>query len=268
MSQSAVSDALSRLRQIFDDQLLVPTKKGFVLSNRAKELMPLLDKGLERIEVMLDATPLDPANAKGRFHIAASDYVTLIIGPPLMRVIREAAPGLHIQFHDPDEEAMDALSAGHLDVILLPQEELANAPSDVSKEFVFQDDLALIARNNADSDFDIADRDMLDLFENRFPFQPVVRQYGDKDHREIAIVPTFMLLPFVVSKTDVVAQTPRRLAELLSPAADGLRIAPQSSHMPKMRICLAWQRSRNNDPLHKWLRDQIIDIGCKLNQGR
>ncbi|TIV05808.1 MAG: LysR family transcriptional regulator, partial [Mesorhizobium sp.] len=55
MSQPAVSRALSRLRKLFADALLVEGRTGYMLTARAEEIRPALRRTLADIATMLGA---------------------------------------------------------------------------------------------------------------------------------------------------------------------------------------------------------------------
>ncbi len=272
MSQSAVSDALSRLRNVFDDELLVPSGRGFDLSEKAKRIEPLLSESLQHIEIMLNARTFDPEQSEGRIHIAASDYVTLVIGTDLVRRVREAAPNVCIQFHDADDQSIDALFAGHLDFVLLPESELSDIPKTADQMFVFEEQLVLVASRDKPVS-EIPDTgEWGESGESNhtaeLPLElssPVIHQRFDNDIRNNIVLPGFMLLPFVAAQIDSVSVVHRRLAEKLEAAAGSKMITPLSP-LPTVRVCALWQRARADDPLHCWLQELIAEISENLSK--
>ncbi|MDB5582957.1 MAG: LysR family transcriptional regulator [Bradyrhizobium sp.] len=270
MSQSAVSDALARLRQAFDDELLVVSGRGFVLSEKAEALEPLLSGALEGMEVMLNATAFDPGKAQGRVHIATSDYVALTLGTRLVRAIRDVAPNVCVQFHDADEESITALSVGHLDFMLVPEEALGQLPNDIEKAFIFDDQLVVTTSADAENpafatnhDWSGPDALVGAALSSATTSRPAIRQHLGEGERETIALPAFMLLPFFAGRTNIVTLVQRRLAERLAPAAGTKMIAPPFP-VPAVRVAAAWKRSRNGDPFHRWLSGLIFDIGAAM----
>jgi LysR family transcriptional regulator, nod-box dependent transcriptional activator len=270
MSQSAVSDALGRLRSFFDDELLIPSVRGFVPSEKARALEPMLLEALERIEMMFHAAGFKPENAQGRIHIATSDDVALALGTHLVRELRALAPKLSVQFHDADKDSVGALAAGHLDFLLVPEATLEETPSHIEKVFIFEDQLVLTT-NAAHSRAHDEGRDWSGpeglvgtATATEFPSRPVIRQDVGDGERETIVLPAFMLLPFVAARTDIMTLVQRRLAERLAPAAGGGMIVPEFP-LPTVRVMAAWRHSRSKDPLHRWLLALMVDIGAKLN---
>lgn len=75
LSQSAVSNALNRLRHSLDDPLFIRRGNQLIPTDFAAKIADQLREELNRIESLL--TPedsFDPVTAKGRFLISASDF--------------------------------------------------------------------------------------------------------------------------------------------------------------------------------------------------
>ncbi len=74
LSQSGMSTALARLRNFFDDQLLVPLGRKMVLTPLAQTLVDPVREIVLRTHTLIDTTPgFNPAIATRRFTIMCSD---------------------------------------------------------------------------------------------------------------------------------------------------------------------------------------------------
>src|SRR5690606_40271795 len=63
--QSSMSLALSKLRVMFHDPLLIKTPKGMVPTERARQLMPQVEDILRSLDILLhEQQPFDPASAQ------------------------------------------------------------------------------------------------------------------------------------------------------------------------------------------------------------
>jgi len=96
LTQSAVSHALRRLRELVGDELFMRTGKGMVPTGRATAMAPALRDSLRRIENALGVEPFSPDNSRRRFVVAANDHVTAVIIAPLSRELQKAAPGVDL----------------------------------------------------------------------------------------------------------------------------------------------------------------------------
>jgi DNA-binding transcriptional LysR family regulator len=137
--------------------------------------------------------------------------------------------------------------------------------------FLFEDELTLIASTVAGSRDNEAATTVWAEPETLLPpsmdgngmVGAVVRQLSGKEDTETIVLPGFMLLPFFVENTTTTAVAQRRLAERLMPAAKIRTITP-SFPFTKIRMLAAWSRSRTTDPLHRWLRELLVEIGAEI----
>jgi DNA-binding transcriptional LysR family regulator len=120
IGQSAMSHSLNRLRQTFDDPILVRTTGGMKPTARAQELIEPIRKALLEIEVTVTTKQaFEPKTAQQRFVIAASDYNELILLPSLIKRVRELAPRVDIHVRQPSEYLPEEdLENGNINVVL------------------------------------------------------------------------------------------------------------------------------------------------------
>src|SRR5271170_7132063 len=84
LSQPAMSLALKRLRELFGDPLLVRTSNGMVPTSRARELIGPVRELLRQSEDLLRPRgQFVPAEASGPVVLISTDYVSLLLMPPL-----------------------------------------------------------------------------------------------------------------------------------------------------------------------------------------
>jgi DNA-binding transcriptional LysR family regulator len=97
LTQSAVSHALARLREVLGDPLFMRIPSGLQPTERAHQLAPRLRVALAEIRSAV-ATPIfDPAKTHQRFVIAAGSYFCMLIVPSLIALARKSAPGITLQ---------------------------------------------------------------------------------------------------------------------------------------------------------------------------
>ena len=96
LTQSAVSHALARLRELVGDDLFLRTGKGMVPTGRALAMAPALRDSLRRIEATLGVESFFPERSTRRFVMAANDHVTAVIVAPLARALQQTAPGVDL----------------------------------------------------------------------------------------------------------------------------------------------------------------------------
>jgi DNA-binding transcriptional LysR family regulator len=87
MSPSAVSHALRRLRETFDDDLIRRTPQGMMPTLREVDLAKSLRAALQEIErAVSQQLYSDPRTAERTFKMYISDYLTLCFLPRFWRV--------------------------------------------------------------------------------------------------------------------------------------------------------------------------------------
>ncbi|HVN02682.1 MAG TPA: LysR family transcriptional regulator [Caulobacteraceae bacterium] len=145
LSQSAVSHALGRLRDIFGDPLFLRKPHGLSPTQRALELAPRVDALIDMMGAALQPEPgFDPTRSGRWFRLAATEYAHEAIGGALVRRMREAAPGAGFAFqYLRGHRALDALRLGQLDLVLGRFEDL---PGGFVGAPLFEDRYCVVAR--------------------------------------------------------------------------------------------------------------------------
>src|SRR5690606_8243982 len=123
MSQPAMSGMLARLRQAFDDELLVRVGRNLELTEFAEGIAGRVHQCVRELEELGDSKPsFSPISETRSFCIAASDYAVLLLFDPLMRRLAEGAPGISLHFVRLDVEAGERIASGEIDFGILPAE--------------------------------------------------------------------------------------------------------------------------------------------------
>lgn len=145
LSQSAVSHALTRLRDLFDDPLFIRRPHGLEPTRRALELAPRIDALIDLAGETLEREgKFDPARSERRFTLAAPEFVTALIGADLVKAFHKSAPkaSFYVQFltrHSP----LDALRRGEIDVAIGRYPTVAPG---LATELLFEDRYCVVAR--------------------------------------------------------------------------------------------------------------------------
>lgn len=142
-SQPAVRHSLAQLRRHFDDPLLLRRDARLALTARAQALVQPLQAALSSLNALLAAPQFDPAVVRGRFGLALSDYAARILLPPLVRHLRQHAPGLDLAISQASREALQAqLLDGELDLALGI---FAPAPGEILVQTLFEESFVCLA---------------------------------------------------------------------------------------------------------------------------
>ncbi|UUX95122.1 LysR family transcriptional regulator [Aquabacterium sp. J223] len=122
MSQSAMSNALARLREYFDDPLLVQVGRRMELTPRAEVLREAVRDVLMRVDTSITAQPaFDAARSEREFRISASDYTLLTLMPRVIALAHRQAPRVRFSLVPQVTHATRALELGEVDLLVIPQ---------------------------------------------------------------------------------------------------------------------------------------------------
>ncbi|WP_229503880.1 LysR family transcriptional regulator [Massilia putida] len=148
LSQSAVSGQLARLRQLFDDPLLLPADngRGMTPTTRGLDLAEPVRAALDQLAGIVRGQPaFDPATAQRTFQIAASDLSTVVLGLPLAgRLAQCAGPGVRLAFRMADGARIAAqLQDGEVD-LLIGSERMV--PENMRARLLFDEHFVMVQR--------------------------------------------------------------------------------------------------------------------------
>lgn len=260
LTQSAMSHKLRRLREVFDDDLLVGGRHGMVPTERAEALAGPIRRGLLELHAAIRSTePFDPATTQRRFTIISSDYADFVILTRVLAYLEHHAPGVSIRMLPPDDSARARLEDGTADLVM----GLAIEGSGLKQRAVFDESFVVIAREGHPL---LADGDSLTM--ERYLRHGHVLVSGDDEpgivervlaerglERHIMLrTPYFAGVPFIVARSDLLATVPWALAQEASTFAP-LRLLAPPLPLPSFRITMTWHERSHRDPAHGWLRD-------------
>ena len=118
ITQSAMSKALGRLRQLFDDPLFTRSGGGLVPTPRAEELRLPLQQVLGDLQKVVELTPFEAAEFVGEFTLVVPDYLGSLLIPPLMARLQQAAPGIRLKAVSDVARPLEQLAGGQVDLIV------------------------------------------------------------------------------------------------------------------------------------------------------
>jgi len=266
LTQPAISHALGRLRQLFDDPLFVREGRNMVPTPLARSLVQPIRRTLRSLEVTLnEVQQFDPATTQRHFRIAVRDVLEAVVLPELTARITGLAPSIDISAVRVDRRTLESeLAAGSIDAaldILLPLSE------EVRHQQVSTDRHVVVLRKQHPAlkqEFDLAAylrqhhvavssrRSGPTLEEVELSRQGLKRRVRLRCQHYFAACR-------VVSQTDLVLTMPERYAELANKQF-GNRVLPFPLEMPSLDAHLYWHGSVDREPANAWLREQITAV--------
>jgi DNA-binding transcriptional LysR family regulator len=261
-SQPAVSVHLAKLREIFDDPLLLPGPRGMRPTARAEELREPLRQALKALESAVSpASPFDPAEARQTWRVAATDYGESAILLPALVGLRIAAPGTRLAVVEmvPSRIARQA-EQGEIDLAFHTSE---GSPPGLRRRTLFAERYVLAARaghprlKRRPTLAQFCKLDQVIVSPDGGGFRGITDEALAErglERRVVLSVPHFLFLRSVLASTDLVAMLPERLVR----DNGNLRVVDAPIEVPGYEMAMLWHERSHRDPAHQWLREQIV----------
>jgi DNA-binding transcriptional LysR family regulator len=269
VTQPAMSSTLAQLRELFDDPLFRRTSHGLEPTPRALALREPIHEGLRLLASALTEPSFDPRTAQRTFVIAASDYVEFVLLPPLLRHLQRHAPNVRIAVTPWGLHEVPAfLAHGEADLMIGYYDTLP--PHHAGSMLFSEEYTCIVRRNHPRVKKKLTLSTYLELghvLVSEKPGSPgsvdrALAKRG-KARTVAARVSHFLMVPMLISRTDLVAAISRRVAE---PFAEPLKLSlfPPPIALPRAHVHQAWHTQMETDPAHRWLRDTVAEVASAL----
>lgn len=261
LSPSAMSRALARLRSETGDQLLVRAGRGLVPTKRAEEMRSKVRELVEEAGALLRPEDgLDLSLLKRTFKIRASDGLAEALGPSLLGIVQQEAPGVRLHFIRKLDKDSSGLRDGSLDfetgVVAgsLGPEVRAQALFADRYIGVVRADHPLARRPVTASDYVawnhvLTWRQGLDLGR----IDEALLDMG-LTRNVMATVDGFASALALARESDLVATVPEKHTAVLREGMHGFALPVDT---PAFTISLLWHPRLDGDPAHRWMRGCI-----------
>lgn len=264
ISQPAVSRAMRRLREVFDDVLFERRPHGVAPTRKADAMAPHVQAALDSTQQTLYlGERIVASDLAVSFRLGTNDYISLLILPRIAQRLRHEAP--HVRLMAPNAghtSATDMLDNGSIDAAIVS--ERAASGRHGSMPLFTEDYVCIVSGANArvrsggiDLVTYVSLHHLLVSHETALHgwVDSALQEMGRSRHVAMSI-PHFSAAPAVIACTDMVCTLPRRVARLLSTRYD-VRVLelplPSRQHM----FHLTWLRRYGSGSVYGWFRNQI-----------
>jgi DNA-binding transcriptional LysR family regulator len=269
MSQSAMSNALMRLRTYFDDPLLVQVGKKMEVTPRAEAMRGPIRDILVRIEATIDSQPdFDPTTSTREFSILLSDYVMRVLMPIVFRKLNALGATIKFSFRPPAHVPQTMLEQGEIDLLITPSVFVTDEhPADL----LFNDRYVVAAWQHGKYGKVTMDKATYESASHAIMSLPNAAKSGETyflekhgvQRRVDAKSFSFTTLPHLITGTDRVATIHASLARLQA-APNELVIYPMPVELPPLEIMMQWHAYRDTDHGIIWLRDMLRQAASEI----
>ncbi|HYF19588.1 MAG TPA: LysR family transcriptional regulator [Ramlibacter sp.] len=267
VTQPAVSAALKRLREAFDDPILVRSGQVMAPTPRALDMAEQVAPMLSGVRELLERRgPFEADKARRSFTLMGSDYVQFFVLPRLAAQLAAAAPQVQLEHRPANPGKVEAwLQGGQVDLGI---GYLATPAPALRSRLLFSDEQVCVIRRGhpaAKGPFTAeryAELTHVAVSPGGAGFygariDALLKSLGIR-RRVMLTLPAFMAVPYVVAQTDHVATVPGRFARYFAGLLP-LHILAPPLPFPAFEISLFWHERVHADLANAWLRQQVVE---------
>ncbi|MGK0499051.1 MAG: DNA-binding transcriptional LysR family regulator [Oceanicoccus sp.] len=282
ITQPAMSNSLRRLRDLFNDPLLIRTSQGMTPTERAEELQPQIRNILSNIELAVQpSSEFNLAESDRLFRIMASDYAESTLIPSLLGEIRDIAPNIRLDILTPSDVTFQDIEKGKVDMAInrfdyLPQSfHQINVWRDnftclMSKQNPVLDDFNLDSYLKAQHIWVSKTGMGVGVGMNPGDIQRLGRVDEalaeiDRSRHIRVFTRHYQVAALLAEQPDLIATLPKQAALRHIRAKDSLlTIKPPPFPIVPIELKIAWSPLLHHNPGHTWLRRLIVDVAKKV----
>ncbi|UBM09362.1 LysR family transcriptional regulator [Cupriavidus metallidurans] len=269
LSQSAMSNALSRLREYFGDELLVQIGRKMEPTPRAEGLADAVRDVLVRVEATISTQPeFSPETSTRLFRLLVSDYTLATLMPPFLASVYERAPGIRIDLRPQVADPRRALERADADLLIIPKDYCS---PEHPAEFLFEEDFCCVIW--AESSLATGDLTRERYLEAGHVVvvpgqgQPAIEDWIIQRlgvSRNVGVTTFNFAAPAqLVVGTDRIATMHRRLA-VQAARLEAIVLREVPLPMPPMQQSMQWHTHRTTDLGLAWLRAVLRETSLTL----
>ncbi|MBI2729054.1 MAG: LysR family transcriptional regulator [Polaromonas sp.] len=262
LTQPAVSAALKRLRERFDNPLFVRTSHGMRPTPYADSMSVKITRALDIVREVDQPDDFSPQTTTVNFRVYINDIGMLLMMPQVMTYLGEHAPGARLSIFDfrPDE-VIPALDSGVIDLAIgyfpgMPNWAHQQVVRNTSYVCAVRGDHPFIKNSLSLDQFVNAKHGM--YWTSGSPHSAVEEALSRLDlTRDVMLrLPRFSALPFFISQSDLIMTIPEDLGVGFSRMIN-IKLFKPPLKLPNFEIRQYWHERHHADPANKWLRNII-----------
>ncbi|MCP3926603.1 MAG: LysR family transcriptional regulator [Desulfobacterales bacterium] len=267
LSQPAMSQALGRLREVFDDQLFVRSGKDMIPTSFAIKLAPKIREIMDLTEkTFIDRGDFDPVTSNRTFKLAMNDYTEMVIMPVLFNQLQKAAPNIKIRSEQISNDYENELSH-NLDFILGCDIDFG---ANVYQKSLFNDrEVVAVRCNHPVLMKELTPEIYSSLKHAQFKYGTCSNTI-DKEFNKIGLkrdivleIHHEMVLPLMLKDSDLIINIPERMAKVFKEMVP-FEIIELPFVTVDYNFCQYWHERNHKDPAHIWFRSFLNSVADSL----
>lgn len=262
MTQPAVSNAISRMRQIWNDPLFVRKGRNIEPTSYALSLWDQVGNPMYALTNAVSATQFDPGTSKRKFRVAATDMIIEMIWRQLIELLEREAPGvdLHAVPYTPDG-SHNALREAHVDLAIgvLTQHDHSLRSSwlfEGGYVLAMREDHPLAGKRISMEEFLEARHLLVSMSGDAHGFVDSYLDQKGQSRRIAATVNHFSTVPQILRETNLIAAVPELISQDCG-FVNGLWMSELPFEVDPTSLYLIWHARHDRDPGVIWIRDHV-----------
>ncbi len=264
MSQPAVSNALARLKVMFNDELFVRYGRGIQPTARAHQLFGSVRQALQLVQNELPGSGFEPITSERIFNLCVCSPIDNFLTSVIYNSVEKIAPNIHLVFKSSlNQNTEHQLRYQELEFVIGYDEfhrpEFSCVP-------LFKDEMVLVASKShprimgplRESDIYGEQHAVVSLERYASFSQP----WYDTPDKQASVAYQGMALTSVlnvVSQTHLIAIAPRWLAEEFAEKLQ-LQVLPLPLKLNSRTCYLSWHEAAGRDKGHQWMEELLVSI--------
>ncbi len=269
ITQPAVSNALARLRDLFNDELFIRTSRGMIPTPVANQLIGDIRNALSLIQNTISVSEkFDPSTAEMTFKISIGDTSEYRLLPLLIKELADIAPKVKVETYlTPRKDAPRELASGAIDFSIDPP---LQSDQHLKHEKIYQEDYVMIVRE----DHPILEKEKITIedYLNLSHIHITNRKTG-MGHVDMTLYKLglsrdiylraqhFLVAPYIVEQSDMAITTTKGFA-----VDRNLAWRELPFDIDPLVLHLYWHENNDNESSSKWMRDLMLKTYGKLQQ--
>jgi LysR family transcriptional activator for leuABCD operon len=263
MSQPAVSNAVARLKVMFNDELFMRQGRGIQPTQRARQLFGPVRQALQLIRNELPNSVFLPESSTRQFNLAICSPNDLRFAPKIFSTVRELAP--HVQLHleaDFNQQLSERLRYQEVDFVI---DYTRFEDPGFSSTAIFKDELVVVAsKSHSRVKGKVTAEEVMAERHAKLSQIHGIRSFSEQAYHDVDCQSHYegtslSNVLYVVSQSELVTIAPRWLVES-SPNWDQLQMMTLPFPRKEIHGYLSWHESNEKDKGHCWLKEQLMSI--------
>lgn len=262
ISQPAVSNALTRMRKTFNDQLFVSTPQGMVPTPVADNIIARVGEALQLLNASVqEADQFQPAQAQKVFRVSMNDLTEALLLPALGEILAQQAPGIRIEsYYSNRRDVPQELAAGALDLAI--DAPLINDPQLHHGPLMSEHYVCMLRRGHPlagktltlDRYLELGHIHISSRREGLGHVDAALGKLGKTRNIQMR-VQHYMVAPLIAMRTDLALTAPLGLVQ----GYDAIQLELPFQLSP-LEWHLYWHRSADRDQANAWLREKLLQF--------